>query len=163
MAATNNWRVDTPALNVQYNAPNGFWILPNNGTNMTIQWNAFKADGSGAATMNVTLFNVNQPANTNQSSLGFTGVNGATFTTSNGNNGTQNKGFGFKITGGTLPDHCLISFSAYTGSAYPLYRLRRSGAWTKLDGSKILIRRSGVWVQVNQVAVRRSGVWTDPS
>lgn len=164
MSATNQWRVDSPALNTEYAMPNGFWVIPNNATSVTVQWNAFKADGTGAATVTVTLATVDEPAGTDKSTQSFAGVNGATHISSLGNNGTQVRSCSFKITAAPsgLPDHCLISMSAYTGSAYTLLKVRRGAAWSGVSGDKILVRRGGAWVQVNQVLARRTGAWASP-
>lgn len=150
MAVTNHYRVNSPGLGVRFNAPNGYWVIPANASSSTINFLA-------ASSCTLTLFSHNQTANTDPFSLPITGSSG-NISTSNGHNGTNVFTAGFTVTSGS-PAWVDVWFSAYTGAAYPVMFVRRAGVWVGLSGDKVLIRRSGAWVQVNQVAIRRSGVW----
>lgn len=154
MAVTNHYRVNSPGLGVRFNAPNGYWVIPANASSTTINFAA-------ASVCTLTLFSHNQTANTDPFSLSINGSSG-NIATSSGHNGTDVFTAGFTVTSGS-PAWVDVWFSAYTGAAYPLLRLRRGGVWVALSGDKILIRRSGAWVQINSLQVRRSGAWANPS
>jgi hypothetical protein len=156
MAATNKWRINNPVASTRYNAPNGFFVIPNNASSTTLNFQ------SAAAVNNATLFSHNQTANTDPFSLNLgSGISSGNIVTSTGHNGTDVFTVGFSFTG-AAPAWIDLWFSVYTGTAYPLLKVRRTAAWVNLDGSKILIRRSGAWVQVNQLLVRRTGAWKSP-
>lgn len=154
MASTNHYRVNAPGLNVRFNAPNGYWVIPANATSTTINFVA-------ASVCTLTLFSHNQTAGTDPFSLSINGSSG-NIITSSGHDGSAVFTSGFKVTSGS-PAWVDIWFSSYSGMEYPLLRVRRAGAWVALGGSKILIRRSGAWSQVDSVLIRRSGAWRDPS
>lgn len=162
MASTNVWTLQSPALNVEYIMPDGFWVTPNNASNFTVQWNAFKANGSGAAVVNVTLINRDITAGVDRSSLPLSGVNGGTFITSNSHNGVNIFAGAFKITSAPsgLPDHCTLQLQAYAGVPYALERVRRGAAWAGVDGSLSFVWRSGAWVMVPDDETWRGGAWT---
>lgn len=175
MANTNVWRLIGPALNTIYDVPNGFWVLPNNLSNFTVQIDLYDVNGVHDATCNLTLRNVKVPGYTLQSSLALVGVNTGSFITASGHNGTQEFTCGFQITSAPthLPHHVDISLSSYTGSAHKITSIRRAAAWTALSGDKGTIRRLGVWgglvpgdtahtiSQVSQYLIRRAGAWVE--
>lgn len=174
MANTNVWRLVGPTLNTIYDMPNGFWVKPNNTSNMTVQVDLFTSGGVHDAACGVTLRNTKVPGYTLQSSLALGTVNTGSFITASGHNGVQEFCGGFQITSAPthLPHHVDISISSYTGSPHLIVSIRRTGAWTALSGDKILLRRSGAWggldsagssviSQVSQVLIRRTGAWVE--
>lgn len=163
MAATNVWTLPSPALNVEYVPPNGFWVIPANATSFTIDWHALTAGGGGAAVVSVTLINRDVTAGIDRSTLALVGVNGGTFITSNGHNGVNTFAPAFKITaaGGGLPDHCTISLTAYTGTPYPMARVRRGAGYAGVDGTLAFTRRGGTWAMLQESLDRRGAAWSD--
>lgn len=157
------WTVQSPQLNTEYIPPNGFWVIPANGGSMTMQWDALNANGTHAATVNVTLINRDITTGVDTSTLALVGVNTGSYSPSAGHDGTSIFAGAFKITSAPsgLPDHCTMQITSSSGVPYPMENLRRTGAWSGVDGSIYSIRRSGVWVMIQEQLIRRSGAWKD--
>lgn len=165
MPSTAKYTVSNPTSGTQYNAPSAYWIVPTNGTSISVEVQSFNGSNVLTTVANLTLFIRNITSSVNLASF-----NGGTANTTNVGpdsdatiNGTNVFTVGASV-GGTI-DHIQMWVTAYTGSAYSggvgggsgNIKVRRSSAWSSPITPQV--RRAGAWSSPNAY-VRRTGAWT---
>ncbi len=157
MPSTAQYRVNSPATSTQYNAPSAYWVVPTNGSNISVEVQAYNGSNALTSVANLTVFIRNVTGSSNLTSFNGGTANTTTLGPATGAavNGTNVFTVGASV-GGSI-DHIQMWITAYTGVPYSSIKIRRSSAWT--GGVVPQVRRSGAWV-TGSVYIRRSSAWT---
>lgn len=154
MSATGIYTVSSPTVGQEYIAPSGYWVIPTNGSNVTVEVKTYNSSGvlTAVSTLAATVRNVTA-GNDNYTYTGSS-IDDGSATSAGASNGTNVVTVAGTV--GSACDHMTMQVTAYTGSPYIQVYVRRSSAW--VTATSVAVRRSGSWAATS-VYVRRSGAW----
>ena len=154
MSSTGIYTVTAPTVGTEYIAPSGFWVIPNNATNVSVEIKSYNSSGVLTSVSSLTAILRNITTSSDASSFTFSSGNEALDTSNNTVNGSNVFAPAGKVA--SACDHFTLQITSYTGRPYSQIRVRRSGAWVT---PTVKVRRSGAWATPNAIYVRRSGAW----
>lgn len=115
MATSATWIVSNPTVGHEYIAPSAYWVIPSNGTSVTVTVQAFNSSGNLTSVSSLTAIRRNISSGSDQGSFTYNGGNGATSTGSSGTTGSA-----VFAPAGKVGSSCaqLRMYISYTGRAY---------------------------------------------
>lgn len=115
MSTSPTWTVSNPAVGQEYVAPSAYWVIPNNGTNVTVTVESFDANGNLVVVSSMTAIRRNISAGSDAGSFTFSNGNTVNSTGSSGVNGSA-----IFAPAGKVGSSCaqMRMYISYTGRVY---------------------------------------------